>query len=132
MAAVRPAGPPPMTRQSRIDSSMCRPMDCDSSGSRLAPASMSSTLILLGFALAVLMGAGIVSLLATIRPEWSPRRRQLTAASVLPIGGAVATLLGIVFISTVEHGQGERMEQLAIAALATIGGGFTLLALVGG
>jgi O-antigen/teichoic acid export membrane protein len=93
---------------------------------------MNSTLILLGFGLAVLMGAGIVSLLATIRPEWSPRRRQLTAASVLPIVSAVATLLGIVFISTAEHGQGERMEQLAIAALATIGGGFTLLALVGG
>jgi L-lactate permease len=93
---------------------------------------MNSTLILFGFALAVLMGAAIVSLLATIRPEWSPRRRRLTAASVLPIVTAVASLLAIVFISIVEHGQGERMGELAIAAVATIGGGFTLLALIGG
>ena len=74
----------------------------------------------------------IVSLLATIRPEWSPRRRQLTAASVLPIVTAVATLLGILLISITEHGEGERMEELAIAAVVVIGGGFTLLALVGG
>ncbi|MFL6736812.1 MAG: hypothetical protein ACJ8F4_07110 [Sphingomonas sp.] len=93
---------------------------------------MSSTLILLGFALAVLMGAGIVSLLATIRPEWSVRRRLLTAASVLPIVTAAATLLGILFISASEHGQTERMEGLAIAAVVTVGGGFTLLALAGG
>jgi hypothetical protein len=44
----------------------------------------------------------------------------------------VATLLGILFIATAEHGESERMEDLAIAAMATIGGGFTLLALVGG
>jgi len=93
---------------------------------------MKSTLILLGFALAVLMGAGIVSLLTTIRPQWSARRRRLTAASVLPIITVIATLAGIVFISSAEHGQGERMEELAIAAVATFGGGFTLLALVGG
>src|SRR4029079_7151090 len=35
MAAVRPAGPPPMIRQSRIGSSMRRPMDCDSGGSAM-------------------------------------------------------------------------------------------------
>ncbi len=92
---------------------------------------MNSTLILLGFALAVLMGAGIVSLLATIRPEWSARRRQLTAASVLPIVTAAATLIGILLISITEHGEGERMEALAIAAVVTVGGGFTLLAAVG-
>jgi hypothetical protein len=78
------------------------------------------------------MGAGIVSLLATIRPEWSARRRQLTAASVLPIVTAVATLLGIFLISVAEHGEGERLEELAIAAVVTVGGGFTLLALAGG
>src|SRR3569833_510758 len=36
MAAVRPAGPPPMMRQSRIGSSMRRPMDCDSGGSTMS------------------------------------------------------------------------------------------------
>src|SRR3954471_18813296 len=35
MAAVSPAGPPPTIRQSRIGSSMRRPMDCDSGGSAM-------------------------------------------------------------------------------------------------
>ena len=35
MAAVSPAGPPPMIRQSRIGSSMRSPMDCDSGGSAM-------------------------------------------------------------------------------------------------
>src|SRR5437764_2366501 len=35
MAAVSPAGPPPIIRQSRICSSMRRPMDCDSGGSAM-------------------------------------------------------------------------------------------------
>ena len=93
---------------------------------------MTWTLVLLGFGLTVLMGAGLSSLLTTVRPEWSARRKQLTAASVLPAITAVATLLGILFIATAEHGESERMEDLAIAAMATIGGGFTLLALIGG
>jgi len=93
---------------------------------------MNWTIVGIGFALAVLMGAGLASLLVTVRPQWSVRRRVLSAASVLPAITAVATLLGILFISTGEHGQGKRMEDLAIAALATIGGGFTLMALVGG
>ena len=65
---------------------------------------MDWTFVLIGFALAVFMGSALVSLFATIRPEWSARRKRLTAASVLP----------------------------AITALATIGGGFTLLAWIGG
>ena len=93
---------------------------------------MNWTFLLIGFALAVFMGAGLVSLFATLRPQWSFQRRILTAASILPGITLVATLLGILFISTSEHGQGEKMEDLAIAALGTIGGGFTLLALAGG
>ena len=90
------------------------------------------TLPLIGFSLAVLMGAAVLSLLVTIRPEWSARRKRFTAASILPAITLVATLLGILFVASAKHGQSERMEDLAIAALATIGGGFTLLALVGG
>jgi flagellar motor component MotA len=93
---------------------------------------MNWTLVLLGFGLAVLMGAGLASLLSTLRPEWSARRRLLTASSVLPAITAVATLLGVLFILTAEHGQSEGTEDLAIAALTTIGGGFTMLALFGG
>ena len=93
---------------------------------------MNWSLLLVGFALAVVMGAGLVSMLRTVKPDWSARRRQLTAAAVLPAITFVATLLGILFVSTAEHGQGEHMEDLAITALAIIGGGLTLLALVGG
>src|SRR3954463_1332278 len=35
MAAVRPAGPPPRIRQSRMSSSMRSPIDCDSGGSAM-------------------------------------------------------------------------------------------------
>ena len=86
---------------------------------------------LIGFALAVFMGSALVSLLVTIRPDWTPRRRRLTAASILPAITAVATLLGILIIKTGNHGESEQTENLAIAALATIGGGFTLLAWIG-
>ncbi len=92
---------------------------------------MSWTLLFMGFGLAVLMGAGLTSLFATVKPGWSARRRQLTAASILPAITLVATLLGILFISMSENGGRESMEDLAIAAVATIGGGFVLLALLG-
>ena len=87
---------------------------------------------MIGFALAVLMGAGLVAILATVRPNWSARKRQILSASVLPGITAVATALGATFIASSDHGQSEHMEDLAIAAVVTIGGGFTLLALVGG
>ncbi|SRR5690349_3558453 len=93
---------------------------------------MNWTFVLIGFALSVFMGSALVSLLVTIRPEWSRRRRRLTAASILPAITAVATLLGILFVATANHGESKQMEDLAIAALATIGGGFTLLAWIGG
>ena len=93
---------------------------------------MNWSFALIGFALAVFMGAALVSFLAAIRPQWTALRRRLTAASVLPAVTVLATLAAIVFVSTAEHGQGQTMEDLAIVALATIGGGFALLALAGG
>jgi MFS family permease len=93
---------------------------------------MNWTFVLIGFAMSVFMGSALVSLLITIRPEWSPRRKRLTAASILPVITAIATLLGILFVATANHGGTQQMEDLAIAALVTIGGGFTLLAWVGG
>ena len=93
---------------------------------------MNVTLVLIGFALAVLMGAGLSALLTTLTPGWSARRRLLTAASVLPALTAAATVAGVLFVRSSDHGQGERMEELATAALMTIGGGFTMLALAGG
>jgi len=93
---------------------------------------MNWTFVLIGFALAVFMGSALVSLLITIRPEWSARRRRLTAASILPAITLAATVLIMLFVATSNHDEGQQMEDLAIRALATIGGGFTLLAWVGG
>lgn len=87
---------------------------------------------LIGFALAVFMGSALVLLLATVRPQWSLGRKRLAAALALPLITVLATLAAILFITSGDHGQGEHMEDLAIAALATIGGGFALLALCGG
>lgn len=93
---------------------------------------MNWTFALIGFAIAVFMGSALVSLFITIRPEWSDRRRRLTAASILPAITAIATLFGILLITRANHGQSQHMEDLAINALAWIGGGFTLLAWIGG
>ena len=90
------------------------------------------TFVFLGFAMAVFMGSALVSLLVTIRPEWSTRRRRVTAASILPAITGVATLLVALFVASANHGQSEQMEDLAITALVTLGGGFTLLAWIGG
>jgi hypothetical protein len=93
---------------------------------------MNWTVVLIGFALAVFMGSALVSLFATIRLEWSAWRRRLTAASILPAITAIATLLGILFVRSAAHDQSGNMVDLAVSALATIGGGFTLLAWIGG
>ena len=93
---------------------------------------MNWTLVLIGFALAVFMGSALVRLFATIRPEWSARRKRLTAASILPGVTAISTLLGVLFVKTAAHDQSGNMVDLAISALVTIGGGFTLLAWIGG
>jgi L-lactate permease len=93
---------------------------------------MNWTFLLAGFALSLFMGAALVTLLGGLRPQWSSTRRRFIAASVLPAVTLVATLCGLAFISTADHGQGQTMEDLALRALATIGAGFALLALIGG
>lgn len=93
---------------------------------------MNWTFVLIGFALAVFMGSALVSLFATVRPEWSARRKRLTAASILPAITAIATLLGVLFVKSAAHDESENMVDLAVAALLTIGGGSTLLAWIGG
>jgi len=93
---------------------------------------MNWSFVLIGFALAVFMGSALVSLLATIRPQWSRRKRRLTAALALPLVTLIATAIGALIIAMADHGESEQMEDLAIAAVGTIGGGFALLAWIGG
>jgi hypothetical protein len=93
---------------------------------------MDWTMILIGFSLAVLMGAGLSSLLAQMKPEWSPRRRGFVAALVLPGVTIITTLLGLLWIWSLEDPGGGNMHDLAAAALATLGLGFAVVAFVGG
>lgn len=87
---------------------------------------------MIGFALSVLMGAGLVALLATVRPEWSPHARRYTAALALPAITVIATGFGVLFILFGNHDATGQMKDLAISALIAIGGGFTFLSLAGG
>jgi hypothetical protein len=89
-------------------------------------------MILIGFSLAVLMGAGLSSLLAQLKADWSRRRRVFTAASVLPGVTVVATLIGMLWIWSLEEPAGGNMHDLAAAALAALGFGFASLAFIGG
>jgi hypothetical protein len=93
---------------------------------------MNWSFLLIGFAIAVFAGSALVSLLVTVRPEWSERRRRLIAASFLPAVTLAATILAIVLVAASGHGQSGNMRDLAIRALAVLGGGFALLAWIGG
>jgi hypothetical protein len=92
---------------------------------------MNWTLVMIGFSLAVLMGAGLVALLAGLRPEWSRRKRAFIAASVLPAITAVGTVLVLIFILAGNYDATGQMRDLATAALITLGGGFVALSFVG-
>ena len=107
-------------------------MDCRTGGSRLAREPMNWTLVLVGFSLAVLMGAGVAALLAQLRPAWSMRKRGLVAASMLPGVTLFATLLGLLWIWSLDDPGGGNMRDLAAGAIATVGLGFTLLGFFGG
>lgn len=93
---------------------------------------MNSTLVMIGFALSVLMGAGLVALLATLRPQWSARSRGFVAASVLPVVTLIATALGVFYIKAGNHDASDQMKDLAVSAMVTIGVGFTALSFIGG
>ena len=93
---------------------------------------MNWTILLIGFSLAVLMGAGLAALLAQMRPDWSARRRGLVAASVLPGVTLVVTLLGLLWMWSLDDPGGGNMRHLAAGLIATVGLGFTLLGFFGG
>jgi hypothetical protein len=92
---------------------------------------MDLTIVLIGFAMAAFVGAAVGALLALYRPAWPRRRRVLVAASVLPAMTLLATLATFWSVRASRRGPGS-MEDLAGTAVMTLGGGFVLLAFVGG
>jgi hypothetical protein len=93
---------------------------------------MNWTPFLFAFCLAVITAAIAATVIARMRPHWSPRKQLLCAAFALPSATLLATLLGLLAILLTGPGPGENMQDLAIAAVGTIGLLFTLIAMVGG
>ena len=93
---------------------------------------MNWSFLLIAFALAVFMGASLARFFARSRPEWSARRRLLTAASVLPFFTLVMTIAGVLWVLISGPGTGENMQDLAVAATAVVGALVAALALIGG
>lgn len=89
-------------------------------------------MILIGFSLAVLMGAGLSSLLVQLRPAWSARRRGIAAASFLPAVTLLATLVGLLWVWNLQEPSGSNVRDLALKAVATVGVGFASLAFIAG
>lgn len=92
---------------------------------------MNWTMVMIGFALAVLMGAGLRALLTTIRPEWPMKKRVLIAAAVLPAITLAAMLLVLLLLFVTRPAGDSGMHDLAIRVVLTIGGLFTATAFVG-
>ena len=93
---------------------------------------MNWSMLFIAFALAVIMGLAFSALLLQLRPQWSPRKRMLVAASWLPAVVLLATLVGLLVIRSSDPGLHEGMRDLAFRAMATLGALFALLAFVGG
>lgn len=93
---------------------------------------MNWSFLLFAFCIAVVTGSIAATTLASLRPEWSERRRLLASALVLPALTLLGAAVGIVALLLSGPGEGENMSDLALAALSAIGGVFALLAFVGG
>lgn len=89
-------------------------------------------MLLIGLALAVVMGAGLSALLSSLRPHWSKRRRMLVAAAFLPAVTSTVTIALVAAFLATASGQSGDMRDLAAASLAVIGGLFAILAFAGG
>ena len=88
--------------------------------------------LLVSFCLALMSGAIAVVTLARIRPGWSGRRLRILAALVLPAITLFATGAALLFVALSGSGEGADMKDLALRAIAVIGGAFAILAFVGG
>ena len=93
---------------------------------------MNWPLLVFAFCMAVLTGAIAATTFARMRPQWSERRRLLASALLLPAFTVFATLAGLVVILATGPGDGENMQDLALAAVASIGMLFASVGFLGG
>jgi hypothetical protein len=93
---------------------------------------MNWSMLFIAFALAVIMGLAFSALLLQLRPQWSPRKRMLVAASWLPAVVILLTLAGLMIVHMSGPGVHEGMRDLAFKATATLGAVFALLGFLGG
>lgn len=93
---------------------------------------MNWPLLIFAFCVAVLTGAIAATTLARMRPQWSDRRRLLVSALLLPAFTLFATLAGLAAILATGPGRGENMQDLALAAVASVGVMFASVAFLGG
>jgi len=66
------------------------------------------------------------------KPQWSAGRQMLTTVFALPVLILLATLMGMAWVLLSGPGEGENMQDLALAVMAAIGALFALIALAGG
>jgi len=93
---------------------------------------MNWSMLFIAFALAVIMGMAFSALLIQMRPQWSPRKRMLVAASWLPAVVILLTLVGMLVVHMSGPGVHENMKDLALAATAALGAVFAVLGFAGG
>ena len=91
---------------------------------------MMWTMLLIAFALTVLAGAGLAALLVRLRPQWTPKRRMLVAASGLPAATLAAALIGVVIVGLTPDEGG--FKAYALLWIMLIGGGLAQFAFLGG
>jgi len=91
---------------------------------------MNWSFLLFAFSVAVITGAIAVSALARMRPEWTPRKQGLVAASVLLAVALLATVAGVV--NLLVSGVDDQMKDLALATIVRAGMVSAAVGFVGG
>ena len=91
---------------------------------------MNWSFLLFAFSVAVITGAIAVSALARMRPQWTPRKQGLVAASVLPAMALFATVAGVV--NLLVSGVDDQMKDLALATIVRAGVVSAVVGFVGG
>ena len=97
-----------------------------------SPETVNWSAFIIAFGIAVIVAAFLDPRIADARPDWSVRRRRLAAASLLPALILLATILGLLWVLFTGPGDGENMQDLALAATGTIGLLFAVLTMVAG